>query len=322
MQSKSKLRKRVEVQDDGQNKSNKKKKNESKETEKKKETTETNGFNIDYKRIIIRCIVIVTIITIINYTQGNKLETFASVKDELKLKDLHFDCSLDFTRQLKNFKGCIPKMCGRFVADTLISLHEAQALAVIVQKGLSIAGPRGTEAEYSTMDIHSGALTKGNAFINIYEMDKSHKVITSEDVKIYRYIVDKIKNNVAEHFNINAASIYLSQPSYFVIISPANPNSYYSYWSPKADKVQYSSSDYTTHLYLTDFNYHFKGGRLVYVDKSSNKTVEPKVGRLVASTSGSENINFVEHVTSGTRIEALISFTCDPKKARKDVKFD
>lgn len=44
----------------------------------------------------------------------------------------------------------------------------------------------------------------------------------------------------------------------------------------------YSTFDYTSLLYLTDYKEDFQGGRFVFVDSNGNKTVEPKFGESIS----------------------------------------
>lgn len=41
----------------------------------------------------------------------------------------------------------------------------------------------------------------------------------------------------------------------------------------------YGSFDYTSLLYLSDYGVDFGGGRFVFMDSSSNRTVEPRAGK-------------------------------------------
>lgn len=42
--------------------------------------------------------------------------------------------------------------------------------------------------------------------------------------------------------------------------------------------MTYGSFDYTSLLYLSDYSEDFGGGRFVFMDADSNKTVEPRAG--------------------------------------------
>lgn len=43
-------------------------------------------------------------------------------------------------------------------------------------------------------------------------------------------------------------------------------------------QVTYGSFDYTSLLYLTDYGVDFGGGRFIFIDPDSNRTVEPRAG--------------------------------------------
>ncbi|MCL4142832.1 UNVERIFIED_CONTAM: hypothetical protein GTU68_053989 [Idotea baltica] len=313
MQSKVKQRKRQEA-DSKPGKSNGNMKEGR--TQKKENTAELPTFGIDYKRIIIRCVVIIGLIIIVSFTHHENLETFASQKEEFQKKEVTIQCSSDYASEINKFPGCVPKRCGRFVSDYVVSLSEVQALMIIAQKGLGMGGSGGGA---SILDLHSGALSKGDTFINIYAVDKTHKVISKEDLKIYSHIKDKIKSAIVSQFGLESSSLYLTHPTFFSRITSLPAQTIHDeYWHPHVDKETYKSFHYTSLLYLTDYGHHFKGGRFVFVDKDANRTVEPKVGRLSAFTSGSENLHYVEQVTSGTRYAITVSFTCDPSQSIQD----
>lgn len=84
----------------------------------------------------------------------------------------------------------------------------------------------------------------------------------------------------------------------------------------------YESFHYTSLVYLNDYGKDFKGGRFYFMQdlKSSTKntTVEPRAGRILMFTSGSENPHAVERVLEGTRFAITVSFTCDTKLAIDD----
>lgn len=43
--------------------------------------------------------------------------------------------------------------------------------------------------------------------------------------------------------------------------------------------MTYGSFDYTSLLYLSDYAEDFGGGRFVFMDEGSNKTIEPRTGK-------------------------------------------
>ena len=71
------------------------------------------------------------------------------------------------------------------VSDSLIKPAEVAALRNIAERGLALGGSSGGA---SILDLHSGALSQGNAFVNVYKLEASKNVFTGEDFKIYRCV--------------------------------------------------------------------------------------------------------------------------------------
>ncbi|XP_075296871.1 2-oxoglutarate and iron-dependent oxygenase domain-containing protein 3 isoform X2 [Opisthocomus hoazin] len=139
-------------------------------------------------------------------------------------------------------------------------------------------------------------------------------VITKEEAERIRSDVrQRIQQRIAQAFGISSASMYLTKPTFFSRINNTEAKTTHDeYWHPHVDKVTYGSFDYTSLLYLSNYAEDFGGGRFVFMDAGSNKTIEPRAGRVSFFTSGSENLHHVEKVHWGTRYAITISFTCNP----------
>ncbi|KAJ0060478.1 hypothetical protein NL108_013406 [Boleophthalmus pectinirostris] len=61
--------------------------------------------------------------------------------------------------------GCTPQKCGRAVTDAVVTREEAEVLRRLAERGLALAG---SEGGASILDLHSGALSMGKQFVNIY----------------------------------------------------------------------------------------------------------------------------------------------------------
>lgn len=74
------------------------------------------------------------------------------------------------------------------------------------------------------------------------------------------------------------------------------------------------SIKYTLIIYLSSLNQDFTGGKLSFVDtvngKKKNLVVDPKAGRTVGYTAGSENLHSLEKVQTGANYFITLSFTC------------
>ncbi|KAF3704715.1 2-oxoglutarate and iron-dependent oxygenase domain-containing protein 3 [Channa argus] len=207
-------------------------------------------------------------------------------------------CSEDYDNQ-KRYPGCTPQKCGRAVTDSVVTREEAQILRRLAERGLGLAG---SEGGASILDLHSGALSMGKQFVNIY-----------------RDVRGRIQAVIAETFGLDPALLYLTKPTFFSRInSTAAKTQHDEYWHPHIDKVTYGSFDYTSLLYLSDYGSDFTGGRFIFMDQSGNRTVEPRAGRVSFFSSGSENLHRVEKVSWGTRYAITVSFTCDPAHAISD----
>lgn len=246
---------------------------------------------------------------------GSEVDTFAGVSELISKRSVFVDCSGDYGTQ---FKKCSPKKCGRFVMDSVVSKDEAKGLRELAEKGMSHGGGSGGA---TILDLHSGALSFGDKFINIYSLSakEKEKIFTDQDFKLYRMVKNKIHKTVAREFKIDQRQLYLTKPTFFSRITSKQAVTIHDeYWHPHIDKVTYGSFYYTSLLYLSDNEKDFSGGRFVFVGKDGNSTIEPKVGRLSFFSSGSENEHFVEKVTDGTRFAITVSFTCDKKFAIQD----
>ncbi|CAI5766145.1 2-oxoglutarate and iron-dependent oxygenase domain-containing protein 3 [Podarcis lilfordi] len=238
-------------------------------------------------------------------------EVLAHQGESLQYKFIEVPCSEDYDSH-KRFEGCTPRKCGRGITDAIISREEAERIRRIAEKGLSLGGSDGGA---SILDLHSGALSLGKHFVNMYRYfsDKVHDTFTEEDFHLYRDVRQRIQQKIALTFGISSSSMYLTKPTFFSRINNSEAKTTHDeYWHPHIDKVTYGSFDYTSLLYLSDYTEDFGGGRFVFMDEGANRTVEPRAGRVSFFTSGSENLHHVEKVHWGTRYAITISFTCNP----------
>ncbi|XP_038597835.1 2-oxoglutarate and iron-dependent oxygenase domain-containing protein 3 [Tachyglossus aculeatus] len=247
-------------------------------------------------------------------------EVLAQQSEVLQDRFIEVPCSEDYDSH-KRFEGCTPRMCGRGVTDTVITREEAERIRRIAERGLALGGSDGGA---SILDLHSGALSVGKHFVNLYRYfgDKIQEIFSEEDFQIYREARQKIQHTIARAFGLRPSSMYLTKPTFFSRINnTAAKTTHDEYWHPHIDKVTYGSFDYTSLLYLSDYTEDFGGGRFVFMDEGANRTVEPRAGRISFFTSGSENLHRVEKVRWGTRFAITISFTCNPDHGIGDPAF-
>lgn len=238
-------------------------------------------------------------------------EVLAHRSEILPGRFIEVPCSEDYDSH-RRFEGCSPRKCGRGISDAVITRDEARRIRSIAEKGLSLGGSDGGA---SILDLHSGALSVGKHFVNLYRYfgDKIQTIFSEEDFQLYRDVREKVQLAIAQAFGISASSLHLTKPTFFSRINSTEARTAHDeYWHAHVDKVTYGSFDYTSLLYLSDYLDDFGGGRFVFMEEGANKTVEPRAGRVSFFTSGSENLHRVEKVHWGTRYAITIAFTCNP----------
>lgn len=137
-------------------------------------------------RIFARAIVITGLFVIVYITSQNrdgKLITFVKQSETVSGKANMLQCSSEYFDEVHKYKECFPRKCGRYVTDQVISQMEANELLNIAKKGLQYGGSSGGA---SIMDLHSGALSKQNVFVNIYKIDEAKGLFTEKDFNLYR----------------------------------------------------------------------------------------------------------------------------------------
>jgi len=263
-------------------------------------------------------VLLLSICLVIYWSQSNSPTMTYMAKQQEIVDPKRFQnslCAPSFKKEIADIpnKGCVPVKCGRMVTDALIGLDEANQLLSLAKKGLSKGGGSGGA---SILDLHSGALSKGQGFTSVYQAFPD--LFTASDFDIYRSVKNKVKDALADHFGIDAQSLHLTHPTFFSRLDgKAAQTAHDEYWHVHVDKTTYPEFHYTSLLYLTDHGHDFKGGEFVFVDNHDklNRTIQPRMGRVSMFTSGIENKHFVERVTEGTRYALTIGFSCDPKYA-------
>eukprot|EP00040_Diaphanoeca_grandis_P029123 m.169680 g.169680 ORF g.169680 m.169680 type:complete len:334 (-) comp31581_c0_seq2:374-1375(-) len=213
-------------------------------------------------------------------------------------------------------KGCAPTQCGRFVVDDAFDEADVSKLAAFAKNLMALGGGSGGP---TILDLHSGALSLGDNFIDVYQMAAStpSELYDASDFAVYNTLKDSIKQAImdTEGFDITAP-LYLTKPTFFSKITNKPAKSEHDeYWHSHVDKITYSTFDYTCLLYLTTYGQDFMGGEFVFTDKTSHTVVQPRKGRLSCFSSGSENPHHITKVVSGERLAITVAFSCNSKSA-------
>lgn len=68
------------------------------------------------------------------------------------------------------------------MSDTLISNGEVETLMNIAKTAIALGG---SEGGATILDLHSGALSHGQNFVNFYKLPESANILKSEDYITY-----------------------------------------------------------------------------------------------------------------------------------------
>lgn len=134
-------------------------------------------------RVLSRVTVIISLLIVVYFSSKDALKTFAKQSEALPGKGQIVECSPDYLREINQFEGCAPRDCKRFVTDKVVSVREVEELLRIAKKGLKYGGSLGGA---SILDLHSGAMSQGRVFVNVYQSEDMKNLFTQEDFNIVR----------------------------------------------------------------------------------------------------------------------------------------
>lgn len=144
-----------------------------------------------YYRIWTRLIVVAAVLIIAYFTQSKEKERkFAIRRESIIFRSQNVDCDKDYLNEITELRsGCVPNKCGRFVTDSLVNESEAVALLELAQAGFRYGGSSGGA---SILDLHSGALSQGESFVNIYKLAEAKGFLNYNALTVYKVsFIDK-----------------------------------------------------------------------------------------------------------------------------------
>ena len=213
--------------------------------------------------------------------------------------------------------ACSPQDCARIVVREFLTTQQTSQLVNLMKKAL-IHGR--SDGGASIFDFHSGAISKGDKFINVYSVHTAtggDPVFNLEEFDVLYRVIEMVHTRVAVYFGLDRDKLYLTNPTFFSEMTARPARTIHDeYWHTHIDKQTYEAFYYTSLIYLSEQDRDFKGGSFVYEDNGneSGMSIQPSVGLLSVFTSGSENPHRVERVRDGVRYALTIGFTCNPDK--------
>lgn len=134
----------------------------------------------------------------------NKERKFATRRESIILRAQNVDCSTDYLNEITQFTMCVPNKCGRFVSDSVANAQETSALIDLAKRGFSFGG--GSQG-VSILNFHSGALSKGKDFVNIYTLPEAKGFLNEEALTAFKV---KFCESSLNYFNLRSGFHLLS----------------------------------------------------------------------------------------------------------------
>lgn len=66
---------------------------------------------------------------------GKQNINFAKQSELYSQRGQHVECSTEYLNDVKQYPGCVPNKCGRYVSDKIVTQQEAEILLKLAQRG-------------------------------------------------------------------------------------------------------------------------------------------------------------------------------------------
>ncbi|KAJ8923830.1 hypothetical protein NQ315_010412 [Exocentrus adspersus] len=267
----------------------------------------------------------------IRYVQRQIYETriLKFINKEFRSKTIEQDT---YEASERNFRVTLTEKqlrgAKRFVSDGLASEKECKTLIGLAKMFAKLGdGYEGERSPHTIMEKFEG-ITLSRALFLVY-----FRLLKPDYLDLYLKLTEDVKRRVQDYFKIKK-KLYFSYTQLVCRSAlPESPKNRHDFSHEiHADNCNilnsgvceksppaYTWRDYSAILYL---NSNFDGGEFIFAsDKAAThvqSVIEPRCGRMIAFTSGSENLHGVKAVRSGSRCAIGIWFTHDEKYADED----
>lgn len=130
---------------------------------------------------------VTAVLSIAWYTSVKEKEKkFAQFKETIPLRSMSVECAPEYQKEIEMFPQCVPRSCGRFVSDSIVTPREATALLDLAEEGFKYGLSSGSA---SILDLHSGALSKGEHFVNLYKLENAKEILKLSGFQIYKVLI-------------------------------------------------------------------------------------------------------------------------------------
>lgn len=195
--------------------------------------------------------------------------------------------------------GCSPgppagQPCSRLILDGVATAEESAAMMATMDAGLQGL-------------FHQGAETLLVPGTDSQErLGKAGYLLTAS-------LLERVRGRVAAALNISEvfySGSLLKRMDHPPLEDAMQVDLNHDSSNPHADKANIASYDWSALLYFSSVGADFDGGELLFLDEDADRLVRPLAGRLVAFSSGLENLHRVQPMSRGQRYVLSMWFTC------------
>lgn len=200
--------------------------------------------------------------------------------------------------------GCSPDpahvpSCGRLVVDHFASAAESSEMVMAMDRSFE------------------GLFHQGEETLLVPEADsRSRMGAAAFDLTVN--LLERVRLSVSQLLNVTDlfySGSLLKRMDFPPIDDAMQLDPSHNSSNPHVDKANIASYDWSALLYFTSVGQEFEGGELVFNDLDQDRSVRPLAGRLVAFSSGLENLHRVMPMKRGKRYVLSMWFTCSARHA-------
>jgi len=189
--------------------------------------------------------------------------------------------------------------CVRFVVDGVASVHEQARMVQMMDRSFE------------------GLFHQGSETLLVPE-DSSRSRLGNEDFELTVELLERVRREIMLVLNISEifySGSLLKRMDYPPLNDDMQIQLEHDSFNPHVDKANIASYDYSALLYLNDVDEAFGGGEFSFNDIDKDRVVRPVGGRLLAFSSGLENLHKVIPMSWGSRYVLAIWYTCSERHA-------
>jgi len=196
-------------------------------------------------------------------------------------------------------EGCLP--CGRFIMEGFATRSEQEQMISVMDHSFQ------------------GLFHQGDETLLVPDTDSRDRM-GAAGFQLTGQLLERARITIASRLNISRlyySGSLLKRMDHPFLDDGMQIDQNHDSANPHVDKANIASYDWSALLYLNSVGEDFVGGELAFHDTDEDRIVRPLAGRLVAFSSGLENLHRVLPMQWGKRYVLSMWFTCSQRHAHQ-----